>query len=133
MTQSNNFVEKANESDDSEEFSSLEREKREKDSIYSRVNRKPTPHKKKTKQKQQDGQVFTIPVYTDERPQGSRRRDNRGEVDAAGGFVSCNFNITALCSMLLWLGFFTTSVFFIYQAPTVCVQFSQSIWKSTQK
>nr|XP_022293223.1 rho GTPase-activating protein 190-like isoform X5 [Crassostrea virginica] len=78
MSQERKSKKKTNESDDSEEFSSLEREKREKDSIYSRVNRKPTPHKKKTKQKQQDGQVFTIPVYTDERPQGSRRRDNRG-------------------------------------------------------
>uniref|UniRef100_K1S493 Rho GTPase-activating protein 5 n=1 Tax=Magallana gigas TaxID=29159 RepID=K1S493_MAGGI len=74
--------EKAQESDDSEEFSSLEREKREKDSIYSRVNRKPTPHKKKTKQKQQDGRVYTIPVYTDERPQGNRRRDNRERSDS---------------------------------------------------
>ncbi|XP_062601720.1 rho GTPase-activating protein 190-like isoform X2 [Saccostrea cucullata] len=69
---------KAQDSDDSEESSSLERDKKDKDSIYSRVNRKPTPHKKKTKQKSQDGQVYTIPVYTDERPQGNRRRDNRG-------------------------------------------------------
>lgn len=78
MSQERKSKKKAQESDDSEEFSSLEREKREKDSIYSRVNRKPTPHKKKTKQKQQDGRVYTIPVYTDERPQGNRRRDNRG-------------------------------------------------------
>ncbi|XP_061181270.1 rho GTPase-activating protein 190-like isoform X2 [Saccostrea echinata] len=78
MSQERKSKKKAQDSDDSGEFSSLEREKKDKDSIYSRVNRKPTPHKKKTKQKSQDGQVYTIPVYTDERPQGNRRRDNRG-------------------------------------------------------
>ncbi|XP_048781294.2 rho GTPase-activating protein 5-like isoform X4 [Ostrea edulis] len=78
MSQERKSKKKAQDSDDSEEFSSLERDKKEKDSIYSRVNRKPTPHKKKTKQKSHDGQVYTIPVYTDERPQGNRRRDIRG-------------------------------------------------------
>ncbi|KAK3101435.1 hypothetical protein FSP39_003567 [Pinctada imbricata] len=72
---------KKKEGSDSEdsEFSSLERETKN-INIYSRVNRKPTPHKKKTKQKSsQDGQVYTIPVYVDEREKthlGIRRRGN---------------------------------------------------------
>lgn len=51
-------------SDDSE-VSSLEREKGNR-AIYSKVNRKPTPHKKKTKQRSEGGPIISMPFATDE-------------------------------------------------------------------
>ena len=53
--------------DSDSEFSSLERDNRPED-IYSRVNRRPTPHKKKHKQRHLDSSLPPpIPAYTEER------------------------------------------------------------------
>ncbi|VDI33979.1 Rho GTPase-activating protein 5 [Mytilus galloprovincialis] len=51
-------------SDDSE-VSSLERERGNR-VIYSKVNRKATPHKKKTKQRSEGGPIISMPFATDE-------------------------------------------------------------------
>ena len=54
---------------DSDEFSSLERENKKED-IYARVNRRPTPHKKKSKPRHADMVVLPpppLPPYTEDR------------------------------------------------------------------
>ncbi|CAC5425490.1 ARHGAP5 [Mytilus coruscus] len=71
-------------SDDSE-VSSLEREKGNR-AIYSKVNRKPTPHKKKTKQRSEGGPIISMPFATDEHGRHLgilRDADDRGKKTVA--------------------------------------------------
>ncbi len=54
--------------DSDSEFSSLERENHRRDDIYARVNRRPTPHKKKHKPRHSDSSLPPpLPPYTDDR------------------------------------------------------------------
>ena len=53
---------------DSDDCSSVDRDKAQ-ENIYSRVNRRPTPHKKRNKSRHADGVVCVppLPPYTDDR------------------------------------------------------------------